>query len=185
MSEKDVEYLNSKEKFRRVNLIGGKYKTVDTAALVGYCHNKAHKGFLTVTIMNQHECIAKECHHFEKIEEYPFWQKYYRKEEHKQIKKMKEQRRKENAKKQVENIEKRDKQIIECAYKIAKKFKVENFKITSIRKNGAEYTVFYISNKPINDQHDFCGIAIEMKKELNKKFKFKHIKTTDGKYATI
>lgn len=72
LAEKDTEYLNSKEPFRDVRLIGGAYATVDTPAIVGFCHNEDNKGIITVTILNQHDCIAKGCHYFEKFEDYPF-----------------------------------------------------------------------------------------------------------------
>lgn len=80
MAEIDTEFLKTNEPFRKVRLIGGAYATVDTPSIVGFCHNPDHKGTLTVSIMNEHECIAKECFYFEKYDDYPYWQRYYRRE---------------------------------------------------------------------------------------------------------
>ena len=185
MAEKDTEYLNSNEPFRRVNLIGGAYATVDTPSLVGYCHNKDHIGFITVEIMNEHDCVAKGCHYFEKFEDYPYWQKQRRKEELKELTKIKRQRQKENKQRQEENIRKRDKAFIAKAYQVAEELGIDNFKIISIHKDDKGYTIFYMSNKPVNDWYDFREIAFALNKTFNKKFTLKHTKMLDGSYATI
>lgn len=185
MAEKDTEYLNSNEPFRRVNLIGGAYATVDTPSLVGYCHNDDHKGFLTVTIMNEHDCIAKECRYFERFEDYPYWQKFRRKEELSELKKVKRQRQKENEQRHADKIKKRDETIITKAYKVANELGINNFKMVSIRKNGEGFTVFYISDKPVNDWYDFREIAFALNRAYNQKFTLKHIKLLDGRYAVI
>ena len=185
MADKDTEYLNSNEPFRRVNLIGGVYATVDTPSLVGYCHNEDHKGFITVTIMNEHDCIAKGCHYFEKFEDYHYWQRLRRKEELKELEKIKRQRRKENQRCQIANIEKRDRAFIAKAYSAAEELGISNFKIISIRKDRSGYIIFYMSDKPVNDWYDFREIAFAMNKTFNKKFTLKHTKMLDGSYATI
>lgn len=59
MTEIDKRFLNNDAPFRKVRLIGGAYATVDTPSIVGYCHNTEHKGIVTVTIMQEHDCIAK------------------------------------------------------------------------------------------------------------------------------
>lgn len=185
MAEKDTEYLNSNEPFRRVNLIGGVYATVDTPSLVGYCHNDDHKGFLTVGIMNEHDCISKGCHYFERFEDYPYWKKYRHKEELKELAKVKRQRRKENEQRHADKIKARDDRFIERAYKVASELGINNFKIISIREYDNGFTVFYTSNKSVNDWYDFREIAFAMNKTFHKKFTLKHIKLPDGSYATI
>lgn len=185
MAEKDTEYLNSSEPFRRVNLLGGIYATVDTPSLVGYCHNEDHKGFLTVSIMNDHDCIGKECHYFEKFEDYPFWIKYRRKEQQKELMKIKRERQKRNKQQQADNIKARDDAFISTAYNLANKLGLSNFKIVSIHKTDEGFTIFYISDKPVNDWYDFREIAFAMNKTYKKKFTLKHIKLQDGSYAVI
>lgn len=185
MAQKDTEYLIKNEPFRRVNLIGGICTTVDTPSLVGYCHNKDHKGFLTITIMNEHDCIAKGCYYFEKFKDYPYWQKFQHKEELKQLKKIKRQRQKENEQRHANNIKARNETYILKAYKATEKLGIDNFKIISIHKNAEGFTLFYMSNKPVNDWYDFREIAFTLNKTFNKKFILKHIRNLDGSYATI
>lgn len=185
MAEIDTEYLKTNEPFRKVRLIGGAYATVDTPSIVGFCHNPDHKGTLTVSIMNEHECIAKECFYFEKFEDYPYWQRYYRREELKVLEKAKKKRRKENQEKQAANVKKKEDEIISRAYKFAADLNIDNFKIISVHKNEEGYTIFYISDVPENDWYEFREIAFRMNRFFNKKFTLKHTKLPDGSYAVI
>ena len=40
---------------------------------VGFCWNEVHRGYLTKKQMDQHRCLEKGCHRFEKIETAPYW----------------------------------------------------------------------------------------------------------------
>ncbi|MBE6529181.1 MAG: hypothetical protein E7680_01070 [Ruminococcaceae bacterium] len=185
MAEKDMKYLNSNEPFRTVQMLGGAYATVDTPAIVGFCHHADHKGIVTVTIMNEHDCIAKGCHYFEKFEEYPFWKRYHRKQELKQLFAEKKARRKEDEKRHLKNLQKQETERMETAYRFAEKLGITNFKILGIRKTDDGFTIFYVSDLPENDWYHFREIAFAMNKTYRKKFTLKHAKNPDGTYATI
>ena len=185
MADIDTKILNSNEPFREVRLIGGAYATVDTPSVVGYCHNSEHKGIVTVTIMQEHDCIAKGCHYFEKFEDYPFWKKYESREEQKHFLKIKQQRKKENRIALEKEIKNRDERFISCAYEIANELDIDNIKFISVSKEGKTYVLFYISDKPINDWYDFREIAFLMNKEFRKKFILRHIKNMDGSFAVV
>ena len=40
---------------------------------IAYCHNKKHMGYLTATMLKQHECLKKECPFLEKYDNHQFW----------------------------------------------------------------------------------------------------------------
>lgn len=40
---------------------------------IGFCWNEVHRGYLTKKQMEQHQCLEKNCHRFEKIETAPYW----------------------------------------------------------------------------------------------------------------
>ena len=185
LAEKDTEFLQTQEPFRRVHLIGGEYATVDTNSIVGYCHNKEHIGFLTIEIMNKHDCINKGCNHFEKFFDYPFWQKYYRREEQKQARKDKLKKIREVKRQQATNQEKKNEVYISFAYQIAAKLELKNFKIVGIHPANPGFTIFYISDKSFNDWYSYREIAFALNKAFKKKFTLKHAKGKDGTYATI
>ena len=185
LAEKDTEFLHTQEPFRRVHLIGGEYATVDTNSIVGYCHNKEHKGFLTITIMNEHDCINKQCNYFEKFEDYPFWQRYHRREHQAQAQKSKKKLLKEIAKRKLDKYEKQEDFYKSYAYNVANKLGINNFEIVGVHPTDDGYTIFYISDKSANDWFEFRGIAFGMNKAFKKTFTLKHAKNKDGKYATI
>ena len=185
MADKYTEYTNNDVAFQNVKLLGGGPAKVDVPSIVGYCHNAQHKGVLTVAIMNEHDCVAKECNYFEKFEDYPYWQRTQRREENNRIRKEKIKRKKENRKRKAVEIEERDEAFIEQANRFADELGITNFKIIGIRKEGRVYTIFYISDKWSNDWYEFREIAIAMNNKYQKKFILKHAKGLDGKYATI
>lgn len=39
----------------------------------GYCHNKSHKGYLSVKMIKKHECLRKQCPFLEKYEDHEYW----------------------------------------------------------------------------------------------------------------
>ncbi len=47
--------------FRKVKLIPGETKMVGKRSIVGYCHCDTHKGFVTVSLYEKHECKKKNC----------------------------------------------------------------------------------------------------------------------------
>lgn len=185
MAQKDTDYLESNEPFRRVNLIGGVYATVDTPSLVGYCHNENHKGFLTVSIMNEHECIAKGCNFFEKFEDYPYWVRKHRKEEQEKVAKEKAARRKENRRLAQENLDRKNANMVARAEELIKSYGYENIKIISIHTDKTGGVIFFISDKNENDWYEYRELAFSMSRIFNKKFMLKHAKLPDGSYATI
>ena len=185
MAQKDTEYLETNEPFRRVHLIGGTYATIDTNSIVGYCHNETHKGFLTVAIMNEHDCIGKECFYFEKFEDYPFWQKKQRKDEQEKLAKVKAARRKENARLAKENLERKNTLMVSRAEELIDKYAYKNIKIISIHTDKTSGVIFFISDKKENDWYEYRELAFSMNKMFNKKFILKHAKLPDGSYATI
>lgn len=168
-----------------MHLIGGAYATVDTNSIVGYCHNEAHKGFLTVSIMNEHDCIGKECFNFEKFEDYPFWRKKQRKEEQEKLAKVKAARRKANARLAQENRERKNALMLSRAEELIDKYAYKNIKIISIHTDETSGVIFFISNKNANDWYEYRELAFSMSRIFHKKFMLKHAKLSDGSYATM
>lgn len=54
---------------------------------IAYCWCDTHKGYLSVKLMKNHECLKKQCAFLEKYEEHPYWiQEKIKKEEKKRRK---------------------------------------------------------------------------------------------------
>ena len=53
---------------------------------VGFCCYRKHRGYLTLKIMKNHECLKKQCPCLKKCEDHPYWEQ---REKIKQLKKQK------------------------------------------------------------------------------------------------
>ena len=40
---------------------------------IGYCRNKAHKGFITSATLGEHKCLEKGCTYFQRFEDSQYW----------------------------------------------------------------------------------------------------------------
>ena len=52
------------------NFMGGQPNANKACA---YCHSARHQGFMTVKMVKQHGCTAKQCPCFEKFDDHPYW----------------------------------------------------------------------------------------------------------------
>ena len=51
-----------------------------------YCHNRSHKGYLSVKALKEHECLRKQCCFLQKLE-HPYWEQRERIKEERRKKK--------------------------------------------------------------------------------------------------
>lgn len=166
----------------RVRLIDGKHITITKKRVVGMCHNTLHTGFLTQSLMEQHECVGKNCYFFQKNECASYWEHLKQKRAFK-----KKRRAAKNAAKVLEDNElakmadiKNKLQGImdDCGYT------AEIIEVKSpMRKR---YTVFYVSQQTGPDESEFPDF-FRMVGEIYPVWQvtIKHIKDVDGHYVTI
>ncbi len=185
MSEKDSEYLESGRKLRTVKLITGEYKTVDINSIVGFCHYELHKGFLTVNLFKEHKCDEKECFLLEKFNDYPYWQRKAIADKIKAINKEKRKRKKINEARHIEKKNAFLERLKNDAQKLADSWEFPVL-ITRVAETAKkEYTIFYVSNYDNNDWYEYRNIAFVLNWRYQSKFTLKHIKLTNGHYASI
>ena len=76
------------EKWRSYTTIDGNLCNPEQRC--GYCWSETHRGYLTLPLMFQHECIEKQCKHFQKYEKHSYWKGKDKKKEQKQKRKAQE-----------------------------------------------------------------------------------------------
>ena len=59
------------EKWRSYTTIDG--NRCNPEQRCGYCWSEQHRGYLTLPLMFQHECVEKQCKHFQKYEKHSYW----------------------------------------------------------------------------------------------------------------
>lgn len=189
MSNKDQKFIDMNITHRRVSLIDGTRPVVDTKAIVGFCHYLIHKGYVTVTLLQKHECLEKKCPYLEKFDAYPFWAKYEAREKQKASIKQAKKKRLLQEKIQKEKADRKTDSLKNTAQNLADKLDY-NIIITRVAyDNSSEsqdsFIVYYVSKYPYNDWYKF----VELVKVLNNchggKYMLKHVKLPNGNYATL
>ena len=52
---------------------------------IGYCRNKAHRGFITSATLGEHKCLEKGCMYFQRFEDSQYWERYFSERNKKQL----------------------------------------------------------------------------------------------------
>ena len=189
MSERDQKFLDQGITHRRVPLIDGSCPLVDTKAIVGICHNLIHKGYVTVTLLNKHECIEKECPFLERFENYPFWIRYTAREKQKaNIKKAKkkrlkiEQEQKEKAARETDNLRELAHTLVDrLGYSIV----ITRIAYNVDSQNPYDFIIYYVSEKSKNDWYEYIDLAVVMGSCYGGRYLLRHVKLPNGNYATV
>lgn len=179
MFKVDEDFLNSNEKSRKVKSIDGTIAQMSKRKMVGYCHYIGHTGYVDIDNMVKHNCILKECRHFEKFEQYPYFQIQ------EVIAKEKACRKAKAKIKADAERQKRDelKELLEEARRIADAFGY-SIKITSIRqKSRGAYIVFYLSDERRNDWYEYLDLSSALCDIHGKFFELRHIVNLNGEYS--
>lgn len=121
---------------------------------VGYCWCKLHRGYLTASLLKEHNCIENNCMYFQKFKESQFWRQ---KEKEKRNRKEKQRLKKE--------IEQFEKNITIMAREMVKD--INNIYVINTQKNKQEntYTIRYISTDGKNNITELQNRLSEQSKQ--------------------
>lgn len=179
MNERTAEFLTSTDKIRTFKRIDGIYAPFSKNELVGYCHCDIHKGSLSSNDMEKHQCISKGCCHFEKYEEFPYWQRKKRHDEN-----VAAFKRKRQAKQEKLEAQKRELTALQIsAQKISKRLGYDITVMSVSEISSKAYAVFYISDAPYNDWYKYKDLSLMLFHTYGKYFELRHIKNLQGGYA--
>lgn len=70
---KKTQQVQNPNEVIQVRLLGNHFVSIRRNLLVGCCHNRLHPGKLTQKLMEEHECLRKNCRYFEKYEGSCYW----------------------------------------------------------------------------------------------------------------
>ena len=152
--------------------------------IIGYCHFPGHKGGITKKILEEHECLKKECTFLEKYEDNPYWSalekmQAAKKERRNYVRSIKAE--KAAMQKQSEAIEGIYYEIVLC---IIDELGYD-MKVLSIKKvhNMRKFILVYISKNPYNDWYQFLDVARAFGKKTGCFLELRHAKNIDGSYV--
>lgn len=162
-------------------LLGGIVTEVRRGNIIGCCHNIVHPGKLTKAIMEEHDCIGKQCKFFEKYEDNPFWKV----REKKQVAKVRAKKRKKEEKAILLG---EAESLIKMRDDFQKYADLTDSPIKIIRVNHSNhhvYTVFYVSDNRFADGNRFLKFIEALKRNYSRcRVVLRHIKDVDGHFVT-
>ena len=166
---------------KKVKIISGRVQILRKKKIVGYCHSSIHPGALTRELFEEHGCLEKKCHWFEKNAKASYWsyldQVSRRKEkaQKRKIREKEEQNAKAFALEEVRDI--LQGYIDDAGYNM------EIIRVECLHKDV--YKVFYVSEYPFADGNRF-PVFLERVKENTPKWRIhlQHIKGADGHFVT-
>ena len=162
-------------------LLGGAHIEIRRKLLVGFCHNQIHPGKMTRQLMEEHDCLGKECRFFEKYEDASYWRDRARKTALKQHVRQQKKAQKEQQQQQ-ENTglscrEVFQSYIDEIGY---------SMKIVRVQKEKKVFTVFYVSEYPFPDGNRFPDFLNRVWHEnAGCRVILRHIQDMSGHFVTI
>jgi hypothetical protein len=161
-----------------VLLLGDKRITIARKNLVGCCHNIIHPGRLTQKLMEEHECLQKNCRFFEKYPEATYW----RAQEQKQIARLVSRARRKHKKEQAERERTQLAEFQACADQGE-----EPLKIIRVQHESANvYKIYYVSQYAFRDGNRFpTFVAAVRQAHPQYRLIFRHIQAEDGHFVTI
>lgn len=189
MTKTDVKYPADGKEFLRLRLMDGTCYMVKKKKIAGYCHHNAHQGYLTVALLEKHDCIKKQCRCLEKFEEYPFWDNYNRQAKAKARKKEEIKRLQQSRKAHDSDLESRMRALEQAAQRIADRleYPIIITRITPKKDagNNYEYILNYVSDDMGSRWSDYFDLAIFMGKSHGGKYILRPLRKPDGSLASV
>lgn len=163
-------------------LLGDKWIEITNVKIVGYCHNLIHPGKLTRKIMEEHNCIGKNCKFFEKYAESTYWaaeeNRKRQKEHRKQMQRVE--------KKAVRKLEDELAELKDLFQSYADDAGYSMLIVRLEKERPNRYRVFYVSDHPFADGNRFPDFLSAIKSFFPRySIQLRHIKNVDGRFVTI
>ena len=176
-AEKDRQIREANEVIH-VRLLGNHPIDIRRKLLVGCCHNHLHPGRMTQKLMEEHDCLRKNCRFFEKYEEASYWRAQAEK----------------NAARQKAKLEKQQKRSREAeilSYKELFQSYADaigySLQLVRVQEDPPGiFKIFYVSENPFRDGGCFPNfISMIQEKHPRCRILMRHIQDLQGHFVTI
>ena len=149
----------------KVKVLGNKVIPVANKRIVGYCQNILHSGMLTRKLMEEHDCLGKQCRHFVKYENAGYWQ---------------ERLRKQQEAAEAEELE--ELRVLFQSYADEADYTMQ---IIRVKKSQEGIYVFYVSDYPFADGNRFPDFITSVQFFFpHCRIILRHLMDLDGRFLT-
>lgn len=181
-SKEHAEAETGKSELVKARLLGNQCVILPQTRIVGCCHNLLHPGKLTKRLMTQHDCLEKNCRHFEKYEDAGYWKECDRKKEQKQTaRQLQRMKRAQEAATEavLQNLTELFQSYIDDAG-----YAMQIVRVDTERTN--RYRVFYVSEYPFADGDRFPKFLETARFFFpDYRLNLRHIRDVDRHFVTI
>ena len=171
-----------KKELIKTRLLGDHVVKVASTKIVGHCYNMTHPGDLTLKIMEEHDCLKKNCPFFKKYEDRPYWIDRNVKEKRKAERKQARQAERFEARKQAEKLAALKESLQSYADEAGPPLYIVRLETEAPHR----YKVFYVSENSFKDGDrfkEFLGIVRRNHPDIS--LHLRHIRHVDGHFVTI
>lgn len=164
----------------KVKVLGNKVIPVANKRIVGYCRNILHPGKLTRKLMEEHDCLRKQCRHFVKYEDAGYWQEQKKKQQARLQQKQDKRLRKQQEAAEAEELE----ELRELFQSYADEAGY-TMQIIRVKKSHEGIYVFYVSDYPFADGNRFPDFIASVQFFFpHRRIILRHLMDLDGRFLT-
>ena len=162
-------------------MITGEVIQIKRHNIVGWCHNSIHKGALNKSLLQEHDCLGKNCHFLARNCQSSFWKDLELKQKAKE--KRKSNARWEKAQKYIEEDELRS---LKDEWQSWLDEMGSDMLIVRLEKTPPGlFKVFYVSANRFADGNRFPGFLERVKQSYPQyRLILRHIRDVDGHFVT-
>lgn len=180
--EKAVSTQPIERKLISAKLLGNQWIEITNVKIVGCCHNLIHPGKLTRKLMEEHDCVGKNCKYFEKYRESTYWVAEENRKRKKERRKQIQQTEREAAKKLEDELA----ELKDLFQSYADDAGYAMLIVRLEKEHANRYKVFYVSENPFADGNRFPDFLSTIKFFFPRtSINLRHIRDVDGHFVTI
>ena len=165
----------------KVKMLTGNVISIRRGHVLGWCHHELHPGAISKAIMDDHDCLGKNCPFLERNCQSPFWSAYEAQQESKE--KRKEKLREQKLKKAQE-----ERELLALTENWRSRLAElgSDMHIVRVSKDTQfEYRIFYVSDNSFADGNRFPEFLATLKtRHPHFRFFLRHIRDLDGHFVT-
>jgi len=177
-----VQPLPPERKVITARLLGNRWVEITNDKIVGCCHSMIHPGKLTRKIMEEHDCVGKNCRFFEKYADSSYWVAEENRKMQKQLRKQAQQAEKLAAQKLEEELD--ELKNLFQSYADDAGYIMHIVRLEKERPN--RYKVFYVSENSFADGNRFPDFLSTVRFFFpGYSIQLRHIRDVDGHFVTI
>ncbi|MBQ9414094.1 MAG: hypothetical protein IJU16_03085 [Clostridia bacterium] len=167
---------------KNTKLLTGEYVPLKRKHVVGWCHHYIHRGALTKSLLESHDCLGKACPYFERNDMASYWEALRRKAQEKEA--LKAKKREEKAKAEAEKDAMQ--QVVDRWQRMMDELGISIYLVRAAKSDPHSVTVFYVSPNRFADGGDYPNLYSAVKRAFPRCYvKLRHIKDMDGRFLTI